>query len=200
MEHLSKAFTCIIFDRRETGESGGRIERITWAHYVAQGKGLLDHLRIERAHIMGACMGCCPALAFGVAHAETTQSLLLYWPVGGPRYRINGHMRFVQHLAYVQQHGLEAVVELAKQGKSFGQDARGGPWVSVLRREPSFAEAYIRQDVERYKLLVLSMGRTLIDRDTVPGAEPEDLLQLDLPALIVPGRDASHGTSAARYL
>ncbi len=41
---------------------------------------------------------------------------------------------------------------------------------------------------------------TLFDRDTAPGAEPEDLLSLDVPALVVPGRDKSHATSAARYL
>ncbi len=44
------------------------------------------------------------------------------------------------------------------------------------------------------------MGRALLDRDTAPGAEPEDLLRLQIPALIVPGRDPSHATSAARYL
>jgi hypothetical protein len=44
------------------------------------------------------------------------------------------------------------------------------------------------------------MARLLFDRDTVPGAEPEDLLTLDVPALVVPGQDASHATSAARYL
>ena len=44
------------------------------------------------------------------------------------------------------------------------------------------------------------MCRTLFDRDTAPGAEPEDLLRVQIPALIVPGHDASHATSAARYL
>ena len=44
------------------------------------------------------------------------------------------------------------------------------------------------------------MAKSLFDRDTAPGAEPEDLLRLDIPALIVPGRDAAHATSAARYL
>ena len=44
------------------------------------------------------------------------------------------------------------------------------------------------------------MARALFDRDTAPGAEPEDLMRLDVPALIVPGQDASHATSAARYL
>ncbi len=45
------------------------------------------------------------------------------------------------------------------------------------------------------------MARTLLDRAmSAPGAEPEDMLRLDIPALIVPGRDAAHATSAARYL
>ena len=41
LDHLPQRYTCIVFDRRECGESGGRIERMTWAHYVAHGKGLL---------------------------------------------------------------------------------------------------------------------------------------------------------------
>lgn len=41
------------------------------------------------------------------------------------------------------------------------------------------------------------MGRTLLDRDTAPGAEPEDLMRIDIPALVIPGRDPSHATSAA---
>lgn len=201
LEHLSKHYTCIVFDRRETGQSGGRVERITWAHYAAQGKGLLDHLHIPRAHIMGACMGCCPALAFGVAYTESTMSLLLYWPVGGVKYRVRCQLRFAEHLAYVQQHGLAGVVSLvSREGKGFGLDARGGPWASVIQRNPSFAESFAQQDVNRYKLVVTGMGRTLFDRDTAPGAEPEDLIRLDVPALVVPGHDESHATSAARYL
>ena len=48
--------------------------------------------------------------------------------------------------------------------------------------------------------MVAGMERGLVDRDTTPGAEPEDLMRLDIPALIVPGQDRSHATSAARYL
>jgi pimeloyl-ACP methyl ester carboxylesterase len=201
LDHLSRTYTCIVFDRRESGQSGGRVELVTWAHYVAQGRGLLDHLKIDRAHVMGGCMGCSVAAAFGVAHRASTLSLLLWWPVGGAKYRINGHRRFAEHVAYVKQHGLDEVVALAKSGdKSFGEDPRGGPWVSVLRRDAAFAEAYARQNVEQYTELVAGMARSLIDRDTAPGAEPEDLLQVEIPALIVPGSDATHATSAARYL
>jgi len=201
VEHLSKKYSCIVFDRRESGESGGRVERISWGHYVAQGKGLLEHLHIQRAHIMGACMGCCPALAFGVAHPDVTLSMVLFWPVGGALYRINTHLRFAEHLAYVQEHGLAGVVSLvAADGKPFNQDPRGGPWATVIHRDPAFAHAYTYQDAAKYKALVAAMMETLFDRDTAPGAEPVDLLRLDIPALIVPGRDKSHATSAARYL
>jgi pimeloyl-ACP methyl ester carboxylesterase len=201
LAHLQTKFTCIIFDRRECGQSGGRVERVTWAHYVAQGTGLLDHLKIERAHLLGGCMGCCPVAAFGVAHPERVQSLVLFWPVGGAKYRISSHQRFAEHLAFVQQNGLPAVVELvAKDGKPFGSDPRGGPWASVIKHDRAFADAYAKQNADAYKLIVAGMARGLFDRDSAPGAEPEDLMRLDVPTLIVPGRDAAHATSAARYL
>jgi len=201
MATLTAHFQCIVFDRRETGLSGGRVQRVTWGHYVAQGKGLLDHLAIARAHLMGGCMGCAPVVAFASAHPEATRSMVLYWPVGGAKYRINGQQRFAQHLAFVQQEGLSAVLALAQaSAKTFSEDPRAGPWVSVLRSDPAFAAAFTAMDVERYKLAVLATQRALLDRDTAPGAEPEELLSLKVPALIVPGKDNSHATSAARYL
>ena len=201
MDHLPGKYTCIVFDRRECGESGGRVERMTWAHYVAQGKGLLEHLQIERAYLMGGCMGCCPVLAFAVAFPRAVIGMVLYWPVGGARYRINCQQRFAQHLAFVQEHGMEAVVALVQQeGKAFGADPRGGPWASVIKHDRAFAASYATLERDQYKLVVAGMARTLFDRDSAPGAEPEDLLRLSVPALVVPGRDASHATSAARFL
>ena len=201
LDHLRKKYSCIIFDRRETGQSGGRVERVTWAHYVAQGRGLLDHLNIQRAHLMGGCMGCCPVVAFGVAYPQAVLSMVLYWPVGGAKYRIKSHQRFAEHLAYVQSQGLEQVVSLvSREGKPFGADPRGGPWASVIRHDRAFAESYARQDVGQYLRIVEEMCSALFDRDTAPGAEPEDMLRLDIPALVVPGQDESHATSAARYL
>jgi pimeloyl-ACP methyl ester carboxylesterase len=168
LEHLPKKFTCIVFDRRECGRSGGRVEPITWAHYAAQGKGLLEHLGIARAHLMGGCMGCSCVMAFAVAHPEATLSMLLWWPVGGAKYRIRARQRFEEHLAFVRDAGLGGVVaHVSKEGKAFNADSRGGPWASVLRRDAAFAAAFMK---------------------------------LEIPALIVPGRDESHATSAARYL
>jgi pimeloyl-ACP methyl ester carboxylesterase len=201
LDHLPKKYSCIIFDKRETGHSGGRVERIEWANYVAQGKGLLDHLNIEKAHIMGGCVGCSSVVAFAIAHPKVARSMVLYWPAGGAKYRINTHGRFSQHLAYVQEHGLSGVVELVKSTEdSFSKDPRGGPWVSVIRNDADFAKDYAARDVAEYQSMVAGMARHMFDRDSAPGAEPEDMMRLNIPTLIVPGNDPSHATSAACYL
>jgi pimeloyl-ACP methyl ester carboxylesterase len=33
LDHLPAHFTCILFDRRECGQSGGRVEPITWVAF-----------------------------------------------------------------------------------------------------------------------------------------------------------------------
>src|SRR3954467_709409 len=81
LEHLPKRYRCIVFDRRECGESGGRVEALTWQHYALQGKLLLEKLGIDRAHVMGGCMGVSCVMAFAVAYPQMTQSMLLWWPV-----------------------------------------------------------------------------------------------------------------------
>jgi len=201
LDHLPQHFRCILFDRRENGQSGGRVERITWDHYVRQGAGLLNHLGIEKAHLMGGCMGCCPVSAFAVRHPDRVLSMVHYFPVGGANYRISGHQRFARHLAFVEENGLQAVVDLVKShDKNFSGDPRGGPWGQPIRNSEKFAAQYAALDVKDYLLTVTAMYRGLIDRDTSPGAEPEDLMRLDIPALIVPGADGFHATSAARYM
>ena len=201
LDHLAQKYTCIVFDRRETGRSGGRVENISWDHFVTQAKGLLDHLGFSAAHLLGGCMGCSAVLAFAVAHPQATRSMVLYWPVGGAHYRIKGQGRFAEHLAYLERHGLAGIVDhVLKCTDTFGRDPRVGPWAPVVRADAKFAAQYAEIDAETYKRTLSEMARAFYDRDTAPGAEPEDLMQLDIPALIVPGRDPAHATSAARYL
>ena len=163
LDHLPRHYTCIMFDRRECGQSGGRVERVSWAQYVAQGRGLLDHLRVSRAHLMGGCMGCAPVVAFAVAHPDRVASMILYWPVGGAKYRISSHQRFAEHLDFVQSDGLAGVVALVRRdGKLFGADPRGGPWASVIKRDDAFASAFAAQDGGEYVRICAGMRRCFV--------------------------------------
>jgi pimeloyl-ACP methyl ester carboxylesterase len=201
VERLGERYTCVMFDRRESGASGGRVERLSWAKYVDQARGLLDHLGLGAAHLLGACIGCSTVAALAVAHPERVLSMVLFSPAGGVRYRMKQHERFATHLAFVAEYGLQAVVDRAcSTTDGFSKDAHLGPWAAVLRADPAFADWYAAVDPERYAVIVSGTVRLLFDRDTVPGPEPEELLTCTTPALIVPGQDTSHAPSAARYL
>ena len=200
IEKLASELQVIVYDRRECGKSGGRVERLSWDLYVRQAKGLLDHLKIDSAIILGACMGCSVALAFSACFPEKTRALVLHWPVGGYRWKANSRERFSRHVAFVREKGLQGAVERAREKKSFWDDPEAGPWAPCIARDNTFARSFVAQDRDRYLGIVAASGPRLFDRDTAPGAEPEEIMGLKAPALIVPGDDPSHATSAAHYL
>jgi pimeloyl-ACP methyl ester carboxylesterase len=200
LDALAKDFQVIAYDRRECGNSGGRVERLSWALFAEQGRKLLEHLGIDSAFVLGGCMGCSVATAFAALYPDVTQALILHWPVGGYRWKMNASDRFARHLRFARDNGLSGVVKRAHEGKSFWQDPEAGPWASVIVRDPAFAEAFRSQDPERYVGIVAASLRNLFDRETPPGAEPEELLAMKAPALIIPGDDPAHATSGAQYL
>lgn len=190
----------IVYDRRECGRSGGRVERLSWASYTKQAAALLDHLKLPSAYVLGGCMGCSVALAYGAQYPERTRGLLLHWPVGGYRWKLSAQSRFERHYHFAKENGLKAIAQRAPAGKSFWLDPEAGPWASVIERDPSFAEKFVDQDLERYLGIIRTTGASMFDRDTATGAEPEEILGIKAPSLIIPGDDPSHATSGAHYL
>ena len=59
LDHLPRKYKCIVFDRRENGQSGGRVERITWNHFVRQGIGLLAAVVSQAADRSGLAVLAC---------------------------------------------------------------------------------------------------------------------------------------------
>ena len=197
---LASEHRVIAYDRRESGQSGGRVERLTWTAYAREGKRLLDHLQIDSAFVMGGCMGCSVALSFGVNFPEATRGMILHWPVGGYRWKSASRARFADHLDFVRENGLRGVVERAARGMTFWTDPASGPWASVIARDSAFAEQFAAEDPERYTGIIATSGPGLFDRDTATGAEPEEVMGIKAPALVIPGDDPSHATSGAHYL
>jgi len=200
LETLARDFTLIAYDRREAGRSGGRVEPHTWWLWAAEAAGLLDHLKIGRAWVIGGCMGVSVAVALGAYFPERCTGLLLHWPVGGYRWRAKGHMNFGKHIEFARANGLAAVAERARKATGFWADPECGPWASVLAQDVGFAANYVKQDLETYLALV-AHSRDVLFNDTMPsGASGEQLMALKMPAFIMGGDDASHSTSSAHAL
>ena len=200
LETLTNRYTCIAYDRREAGLSGGKGGRVHLTPQATESKAPLDPWDIPRAFVLGGCMGCSTATAFAVGYTESTMGLVLHWPVGGVKWRQNGLERFQQHVDFLKANGLAAVVDLAREQGSFWVSPQAGPWASTILSDPDFAANFASQDQDRYLAMVGLMGQMLFDRDTATGPEPQELLALKVPVVIIPGADAAHATSAARYL
>ena len=194
---LSRHFTTIAYDRREAGQSGGRIEPLTWDLYVEEAKGLLDFAGAQRAVILGSCMGAALALAFAVRHPSACRGLYLHWPVGGYRWMMKGHAFFKRHIDFVRANGFEAVVKRAPQGRSFWDDPEIGPWGAQTIVDPDFSARFLQQDLGQY-IGICERSRDALFNDTMPsGASGAELTQIRIPAFIQSGNDASHAHSAA---
>jgi pimeloyl-ACP methyl ester carboxylesterase len=200
LESLTPHFRVIVYDRRETGSSGGCIEPLSWALCARHAAGLLEHLEVEKAFLLGACVGCSVALALAAQSPGRCRSLLLHWPVGGFHWLSRGRANFDRHIAFAREHGLAGVAELARRSRVFWSDPDAGPWSSILASDPAFAESFVRQDLDRY-LQVVAESRDNLFGDTLPaGAACEQLLVMNVPAFIMPGNDPLHTASCAHVL
>jgi pimeloyl-ACP methyl ester carboxylesterase len=199
-ECLSQSFQVITYDRRESGNSGGRVEPLSYLAFARQATALLDHLGVQRAFLLSSCVGCSVALALAADFAERCRALLLHWPVGGFRWLNTGRTNFDRHCAFVSEHGLSAVVERARQARMFWTNPESGPWASVIAADQAFVRAYECQNLDRY-LHVVAQSRDNLFNDAMPlGVKANQLMAMQMPAFIMPGDDAWHTTSSAHLL
>jgi pimeloyl-ACP methyl ester carboxylesterase len=194
---LSKHFTTIAYDRRESGLSGGRIEPLSWDLYVKEAKALLDLAGFEQAYILGCCMGASLACAFAVRHPQACKGLLLHWPVGGFLWQKKGRTFFQRHIDFVKANGMAAVIARAPKGENFWVDPEIGPWGSPAAVYPEFAQQLLKLDLDEY-IAICERSRDAIFNDTMPsGASGEELMAIRIPSLIMSGADTRHTRSAA---
>ena len=74
---LSKDRANVIFDNRGAGRSGDPGVDFTTRDMAEDTLALLDHLELERAHILGAFLGGLAAQHLAIDHPERVQSLIL---------------------------------------------------------------------------------------------------------------------------
>ena len=201
MSYLADRFTCILFDRRECGKSGGRLEILDFGGMARHGYSVLEQLGHRSAHVIGGCLGCAPASEFARMYPDITMSLNLVWPVGGARYRIRNFGRFSTHLAWVSEHGTDALIQKALASDvGFAKDSTLGPWGGSLRVDAGLVDSLRTSDDTAYARLVQASYRVMFDCDSAPGPRPEELMQIVRPACVVPGADESHARSAAHFV
>jgi len=82
IEEFKDDFQVIAMDQRNAGRSTAPIGEDDWASYAQDQAALLEHLGVERCHVMGGCIGCSYALALIEKLGKRIASAVLQNPIG----------------------------------------------------------------------------------------------------------------------
>ena len=82
---LAERFRVIAFDNRGAGRSSGPPGPYTTRQMADDAAALLDHLGIDRAHVIGQSMGGMIAQELALGDPERVDRLVLYSTVARPR-------------------------------------------------------------------------------------------------------------------
>jgi pimeloyl-ACP methyl ester carboxylesterase len=88
VEELAKSFRVITFDNRGTGKSDKPDKPYSIEMFADDAAGVLDGLKIPRAHVFGVSMGGMIAQEFGIRHAARTATLTLGCTTAGGEHSV----------------------------------------------------------------------------------------------------------------
>jgi pimeloyl-ACP methyl ester carboxylesterase len=173
---IKRGYRLISYDARGHGASSPA-ERYEYADLVADLAGVLDHLELERAALVGSSMGAATAMAFALEHLERVPALVQITPAYTGYARtgaVDGELW--GRLAAALDKGVDEFVEFAQP-----QD--------IPERWREVAREATRQRMERHEHLgaVAQALREVPSSVAWKGLEP--LSRLDVPVLIVGSQD-----------
>ncbi|MDP1618284.1 alpha/beta fold hydrolase [Phenylobacterium sp.] len=180
---VARGYRAIRFDNRDVGRStwfqSG--DRYTLSDMAADAAGLLDHLKIDKAHIVGVSMGGMIAQTFAIEHPDRALSLTSIMSATGAPGSMDSTPEAAAVLTQVAPDPTvdeEAFVAHGmKNARTIGSPAY--PWTDEALRERVLSEmrrAYNPKGVQRQRGAIGASG----DRT-------EKLAKLDIPTVVLHG-------------
>ena len=131
---LASKYRIVAMDQRNAGQSTGAIEADHgWHTYAADHLALMDHLGIDRFHVLGGCIGSSFCLKLHQAEPDRVSALVLQNPVGvhpdQPTYFQDGFVKWAEDLR-VGRPELDADAV-----RNFGENMWGDDFVFSVSRD-----------------------------------------------------------------
>ena len=201
IEEISDQFRVIAMDQRNAGRSFAPVQAAGWEEYAGDAAALLDHLDIERAHIMGGCIGSSFCLAF-IKHApQRVSAAVLQNPIGlteTNRPLFTGH--FEEAARCAEERGMAGVLAAARERAAFGEHAPAGPWGARAVADAAFAAELEGLDPAEYAAICRDYGRRMFGGDFVFSVSEEFVQGCTTPLLVLAGNDDFHPTETAEQI
>jgi pimeloyl-ACP methyl ester carboxylesterase len=195
VEHFAPHFTCIAYNSRGYPPSGvpASPESYSQEIFVSDMLAVLDHLQVERAHIVGLSMGSMTALHFGLRHPDRALSLVLAGT--GP-----GQSRAAVETFNAQVQALADQLETRGWG-GIMEDYDAAPDRRQLRwKNPSMHRTYLERLRNRDHAVSARILRRVVCTRPVLAELKEELAEMDLPVLIATGDQDSDCLPTSLFL
>ncbi|MFX1297064.1 MAG: alpha/beta fold hydrolase [Promethearchaeota archaeon] len=98
MEQLTKKYKTVVFDNRGIGQTDKPDIKYTIEMFVADTIGLMDALKIERAHVLGISLGGIIAQELALNHPERVEKLVLCATAPGVSFSVKLILRLLGKL------------------------------------------------------------------------------------------------------
>jgi pimeloyl-ACP methyl ester carboxylesterase len=130
---LASDFRVIAMDQRNAGRSRGPIAPTDgWDTYTSDHLALLDHLGIQRCHIMGGCIGCSYCFNLIKTAPARVSAAVIQNPIGLKDNRDAFRQMFDEWAAELRAQRPELTDSILK---SFRENMYGGDFVFAVSRE-----------------------------------------------------------------
>ena len=181
VRHFSRRYRCITFNNRGYPPSDVPEDPAAYSQDIAVGDilGVLDHLKIEKAHIVGFSMGGSAALIFGLRHPQRALSLVIAGTGSGSSGNKADFIRDVEYVAgRFEKEGMEKVGGFYTRGPNRVQFEEKDP-----RGWQTFYEQFVDSSAKGHALTMLGVQR---NRPSVFELEDE-MKKLTVPTLVMVG-------------
>jgi pimeloyl-ACP methyl ester carboxylesterase len=195
MERFAGDFQVIAMDQRHAARSLAPMRPFSYDICNADQLAVLDELGIQRAHVMGGCIGCAHIWRLLSNAPDRITAAVTQDPVGLESlanievfYRM-----FHETMPIARAEGLEAIARSAQDNPLFVTNNGAGPFAPLLAASAEARQELLEMGRERYIALIVEF------RDGIWPVNPpyftvseEWMKQVQTPMLVLPGRDEFH--------
>ncbi len=190
-------------DQRHAGDSCEAPLEFSYELALGDQLAVLDALGVERAHVMGGCIGVAYLLRMIREAPDRVASAVGQNPVGIDHTNSRGTFMemFRETVELARAEGMAAVVASALEDPQFVTNNAGGPFSRRIEVDPAFRDVLAAMPPEEYVATVGRLGDAFWPDDPPYFTVSEEWLRgCPAPLLILPGSDEFHPTSIAERI
>jgi len=193
---LSQAHRVITYDRRFGGQSNSPLVVQTWDLVCQDVIGLMDVLRIEKAHLGGGSFGAAIALGCAVRYPERVRAIVPSNIAGGVICEVYLAMKLFKSAEMAMTQGIKAVVD------AFDPDDRFAPFTPERAQyDPQYRRMLEAMPPEDFAQVMRDTIYALFEGPYLTlGMSEKRLRGLRTPTLLMPGNNDIHPRRVAEQV